>query len=121
MKSDGTGRIRVADNAREPCSSTDGNSIAYMKGEFEKFPYSDFATKGLYIYDLKTKSTRQHPNKNLHHLYTLNWSPNGTWFVATAHGGMGYQHTMMAFAADGDTVCDMKLQAARPDIRFDDS
>src|SRR5712692_11739174 len=61
MNADGTGRTKVADNAREPCWSPDGNSIAYMKGEFDKFTYSDFATKGLYIYDLKSKTTRQHP------------------------------------------------------------
>src|SRR5437660_11739447 len=60
MNSDGTDRVKVADNAREPCWSPDGTSIAYMKGEFEKFTYSDFATKGLYIYDLKSKKTRQH-------------------------------------------------------------
>ena len=30
-----------------------------MKGEFEKFTYSDAATKGLFIYDLKTGKTRR--------------------------------------------------------------
>lgn len=119
MNSDGTGRVKVADNAREPCWSPDGNSIAYMKGEFDKFTYSDFATKGLYIYDLKTKSTRQHPNKNLHHLYTLNWSPDGKWFVSTVHGGMGFQHGIIAFEADGDKVFDLKLEGCRPNLRFD--
>ena len=41
-----------------------------MKGEFEKFTYSDAATKGLFIYDLKTGKTREHVNNKLHHLYT---------------------------------------------------
>ena len=62
-----------------------------MKGEFEKFTYSDVATKGLFIYDLKTGKTREHVNNKLHHLYTLNWSPDGKWFVATVHGGMGFR------------------------------
>jgi len=119
MNSYGTDRVKVAGNAREPCWSPDGNSIAYMKGEFEKFTYSDFATKGLFIYDLKTKSTRQHVNKNLHHLYTLNWSPDGKWFVATVHGGMGFQHGIIAFEADGDKVFDLKLEGCRPNLRFD--
>ena len=57
MNSDGTGRVKIADNGREPCWSPDGTKIAYMKGEFEKFTYSDFATKGLFIYDLKTGKT----------------------------------------------------------------
>ena len=70
-----------------PVWSPDGTRIAYMKDEFEKFTYADAATKGLYIYDLKTGKTRQHVNDKLLHLYTLNWSPDGKWFVATVHGG----------------------------------
>ena len=66
MNSDGTGRIKIADNGREPCWSPDGTKIAYMKGEFEKFTYSDTATKGLFIYDLKTGKTREHVNNKLH-------------------------------------------------------
>jgi Tol biopolymer transport system component len=119
MNSDGTGRTRVADNAREPCWSPDGKAIAYMKGEFEKFTYSDFATKGLFIYDLATGKTRQHVNQKLHHLYTLNWSPDGKWFVATVHGGMGFQHGILAFEADGDKVFDLGLHGCRPNISPD--
>jgi Tol biopolymer transport system component len=119
MNSDGSGRIKVADNAREPCWSPDGKSIAYMKGEFEKFTYSDFATKGLFIYDLQSGKTRPHPNKDLHHLYTLNWSPDGKWFVATVHGGMGFRHGILAFEADGDKVFDLKLNGCRPNVSPD--
>src|SRR6266496_5184584 len=54
MSSDGSGRTKVAENGREPCWSPDGTRIAYTKGEFEKFTYSDAATKGVFIYDLKT-------------------------------------------------------------------
>ena len=93
MNSDGTGRTKVADNGREPCWSPDETRIAYMKGEFEKFTYFDAATKGLFLYDLKTGKTREHVNNKLHHLYTLNCSPDGKWFVATVHGGMGFSHT----------------------------
>jgi Tol biopolymer transport system component len=119
MNSDGTGRTKVAENGREPCWSPDGNSIAYMRGEFKHFTLSDFATKGLYIYDLKTGKTRQHPNKNLHHLYTLNWSPDGNWFIATVHGGMGFSHGIIAFEANGDKVYDLHLEGCRPNIRPD--
>jgi Tol biopolymer transport system component len=119
MNSDGTGRTKVADNGREPCWSPDGTKIAYMKGEFEKFTYSDFATKGLFIYDLKTGRTREHVNKQLHHLYTLNWSPDGNWFVATVHAGMGFSHGILAIEANGERVVDLKLHGCRPNISPD--
>jgi len=119
MKSDGTGRVKIADNAREPCWNADGTQIAYLKGEFEKFTYTDFATKGLFIYDVKTGKTREHVNKNLHHLYTLNWSPDGNWFVATVHAGMGFQHGVLAIEANGNGVFDLKLSGCRPNISPD--
>jgi TolB protein len=119
MNSDGTGRVKIADNAREPCWSPDGTAIAYMKGEFAKFSYQDFASKGLFIYDLKTGQTREHPNKKLEHLYTLNWAPDGNWFVATVHGGMGFRHSILAIEANGDKVYDLHLEGCRPNIRPD--
>jgi Tol biopolymer transport system component len=119
MNIDGSGRTKIADNGREPCWSPDGSKIAYTKGEFEKFTYKDAATKGLFIYDLKTSKTREHVNKNLIHLYTLNWSPDGKWFVATVHGGLGYRHTILAIEADGDKVYDLKLEGCRPNISPD--
>lgn len=119
MNVDGSGRMKIADNAREPCWKADGTAIAYLKGEFDHFTFSDFATKGIFIYDVKTGQTRAHPNQAIHHLYTLNWSPDGRWFVATVHGGMGFQHTILALAADGDQVVDLKLSGCRPNLRFD--
>jgi D-alanyl-lipoteichoic acid acyltransferase DltB (MBOAT superfamily) len=49
MNSDGTDRVKIADNAREPCWSADGKSVAHLKGEFEKYNLQDFATRGVYI------------------------------------------------------------------------
>jgi Tol biopolymer transport system component len=119
MNSDGTGRTRIAGNGREPCWSPDGTRIAYMKGEFEKFTYRDAATKGLFIYDLATGATREHPNHDLRHLYTLNYSADGRWFVATVHGGMGFAHTILAIEAAGDRIVDLKLKGCRPNISPD--
>jgi Tol biopolymer transport system component len=119
MNLDGTGRTRIAENGREPCWSPDGTAIAYLKGEFQKYNLMDFATKGLFIYDLKTGQTRQHSNKKIEHLYTLNWSPDGNWFVATVHGGMGYKHGILALEANSDKVFDLKLNGCRPNLRFD--
>ena len=119
MNSDGTAASRSPTMAASRAGAPTGTKIAYMKGEFEKFTYSDFATKGLFIYDLKTGKTREHVNNKLHHLYTLNWSPDGKWFVATVHGGMGFSHTILAIEADGDKVFDLKLEGCRPNISPD--
>ena len=119
MNSDGTGRTKIAENGREPCWNAEGTQIAYLKGEFDKFTYSDFATKGLFIYDLKTGQTHEHVNKKLNHLYTLNWSRDGNWFVATVHAGMGYKHGILAIEANGDRVVDLKLEGCRPNLSPD--
>jgi TolB protein len=119
MNSDGSNRVKVADHGREQCWSPDGKEIAYMKDEFENFSFHDGATKGLYIYNLQTGKTRQHPNKRIEHLYTLNWSPDKKWFVATVHGGMGFSHGILAIEADGDRVIDLKLDGCRPNLRYD--
>jgi TolB protein len=119
MDSDGKNRVKIASNGREPCWSPDGTRIAYMKGEFEKFTYSDIATKGLYIYDLKSKETKQHVNDKLMHLYTLNWSPDGKWFIATIHGALGFRHNILAIEADGTKYYDLKLSGCRPNISPD--
>jgi Tol biopolymer transport system component len=119
MNSDGTNRVKVADNAREPCWSPDGKLIAYAKGEYAKYTVSDFATKGIFIYDLATGATRQHPNAKIEHLYTLNWTAGGKWFVSTVHGGMGFSHAILAIEADGNRVFDLKLGGCRPNVRSD--
>ncbi|MCD6508720.1 PD40 domain-containing protein [Candidatus Poribacteria bacterium] len=119
MNIDGTGRTKVAENARQPCWSPDGGKIAYLKGEFDRFTYLDYATKGLFIYDLKTGKHVQHPNKKLYHLYNICWSPDGNWFVATVHAGMGYKHAILAIEANGTRVFDLGIPGCRPDISPD--
>jgi len=119
MNMDGTGRTLIADNAREACWSGDGTAIAYLKAEFDKFVYEDFATKGVGFYDLKTGRHTDHPNKDLYHLYNLCWSPDGKWFVATVHAGMGYKHAILAFEAQGTKVVDLKIPGCRPDLSPD--
>jgi dipeptidyl aminopeptidase/acylaminoacyl peptidase len=119
MNSDGTSRVKIAANGREPCWNADGTQIAYLGGEFEKFSYFDAATRGLFLYDLKTGKTREHVNHNLRHLYTLNCSPDGKWFIATVHGGMGFAHTILAVEADGEKVVDLRLAGCRPNISPD--
>jgi dipeptidyl aminopeptidase/acylaminoacyl peptidase len=119
MNVDGTGRVKVAGNARQPCWNPDGTAIAYLKGEFDQFSYLDYATKELFIYDLKTQKHTQHPNEDLHHLYNICWSPDGNWFVATVHGGMGYDHAILAIEAKGVGVYDLEISGCRPEVSPD--
>jgi len=122
MNIDGTGRMKVADNARQPCWGTDSRTIAYLKGEFERYTTKDYATKGLFFYDIKTRQHREHPNKNLHHLYNICWSPDGDWFVATVHGGMGFKHAILAFKRDAGDIYNLTkygVTGCRPDFSPD--
>jgi len=97
----------------------DSKEIAYLKGELKEFTYTDYASKGIAIYDLATGRTREHPNKELFHLYNLCWSPDGQWFLATVHAGMGYDHAILAIEAEGTKVYNLKIPGCRPDISPD--
>ena len=119
MNMDGSGRKLVARNARQACWKADSTAIAYLKGELETFSYTDYATKGVFIYELSTGRHRQHANKEIHHLYNLCWSPDGKWFLATVHAGMGYRHAILAIEAEGTRVFDLKMPGCRPDISPD--
>jgi len=119
MNLDGTDRVKVADNARQPCWSPDGQTIAYLKAEYKRYTTRDFATKELMFYDLKTAEHTPHRNKDLHHLYNICWSPDGKWFVATVHGGMGHDHAILAFEAQGTAIYDLTkygVTGCRPDL-----
>ena len=119
MGMDRSDRTLVARNARQACWKGDGTQIAYLKGEFDKFTYTDYATRGIFIYDLKSREHREHPNKKLHHLYNLCWSPDGRWFLATVHAGMGYRHAILAIEAEGQGVFDLGISGCRPDVSPD--
>ena len=122
MNIDGTDRLKVADNARQPCWSPDGKTIAYLKGEFERYTIDDYATKKLFFYDLETRKHREHANRSLHHIYAISWSPEGNWFLATVHGGMGFKHAILAIEANGTKVFDLtkyKVTGCRTDCSLD--
>jgi len=120
MNLDGTNRVKVAHNARQACWSPDSQRIAFLKAEYEKYTITDYATKGVYFYDVKTGKTIEHSNcANLYHLYNLCWSPDGKWFTATVHGGMGFKHAILAFPAEGSAVFDLGIGGCRPDFNAD--
>lgn len=116
MDVDGTNRVKIDENARDPAWSPDGKKLAYLKGEFEKHSVIVFATKRLFIHDLATHETREHANKDLEHLFSLDWSADGKWFVTTVHGGMGFGHSILAIEAEGTRFFDLKLKGCRPDL-----
>jgi Tol biopolymer transport system component len=119
---DGSGRVKVADNARQPCWGPDSKTIAYLKGEFERYTIKDYATKGIFFYDIDTKQHREHRSKSLYHLYNICWSPDGNWFLATVHGGMNFKHANLAIQARGGKIYDLTefgVTGCRPDFSFD--
>ncbi|MHC4405544.1 MAG: TolB family protein [Planctomycetota bacterium] len=119
MSLDGTGRTRVAANGRQHFWNADGAALAYLKGESELFSYTDYATKGVFIYDLATAEHREHPNRGLHHLYNPCWTPDGKWLLATVHAGMGYRHGILAIEAGGTNVYNLEIPGCRPDVSPD--
>ncbi len=119
MNMDGTGRTLVAGNAREPCWNPTGSAVVYLKGESEKFTLTDYATRGICTFDLATRSHKQHPNPEIHHLYNICCTPDGKWYAATVHAGMGYGHAILAIEAGGNRVVNLRISGCRPDISPD--
>jgi len=122
MNIDGTGRVKVADNARQPCWSPDGKSIAYLRGEYERYSTREYATSDLVIYNLQSGQHKSHPNTSLHHIYAICWSSDGNWFLAAIQGGREYSDTILAFDADGTRVFDLEkwgVMGCRPDLSLD--
>ncbi len=122
MNIDGTNRVHVVANGREPCWSFDSKSIAYVKSEYSRFSTREYATTGLAYYHLDGEWHQQHQNDELHHLYAICWSPDSKWFVAAVEGGMGYSDTIIAFEAFGKRVFDLEkwgVRGCRPDLNAD--
>ncbi len=122
MNIDGSNRVKVAENARQPCWSPDGKTIAYLRGEYRRYSTREYATQELFFYNLETREHKPHPNRDLHHIYAICWSPDGNWFLCAVHGGMGYSDTILAFEANGTRVFDLErwgVRGCRPEISFD--
>jgi Tol biopolymer transport system component len=122
MNIDGSNRVLVAKNARQPCWNPDGKSIAYLKGEYERYNTSEYATSGLVIYDLQTGQHKSHPNMSLQHLYAICWSPDGNWFLGVVKGNTIHSDAILAFEAEGMRVFDLarwSVKGCRPDFSPD--
>jgi hypothetical protein len=120
MNLDGTGRKKVADDAREVFWNGDGTALGVLPQEFpDKYVDEDWASKGLVFYDLATSKTTPHLNKDLFHLYNTCCSSDNKWLVTTVHGGMGFGHAIVAFEGGGGKVFNLGLPGCRPDFSPD--
>lgn len=122
MNIDGTNRVEVARNARQPCWSPDGKKIAFLRGEYETYNQSEYATAGLVIYDLETRTYRRHPNQFLNHIYAICWSPDGNWFLGVVKGNSEYSDAILAIEANGPGVFNLEVwgvKGCRPDFSKD--
>ena len=119
MNVDGTGRTLIAKNARYPFWNAAGTGLCYVPGESDRFTIRDYASQGLCVYDLATRRAQPHPNPELRHLYNLSATPDDQWILATVHAGMGCSHGILAIAAHGQEVFNLKIPGCRPDVSPD--
>ncbi len=109
MNIDGTGRIKIAENAYWPCWAPDGRQMAYSPGEYPRYDPSPWATKGLDIYDLETGETKRYQSDKIIHWNRFCWTPDGKWFVVPEK----------AYRVDDNTMFTMSIEGCTPDISPD--
>lgn len=115
MDCDGRNRRQLTTHAREPFWSPDSKRIGFLPQEFPRFNVIDYSTKGMSFYDLATGTITPHVNStNLRHLYNPSFAVNGRWIVSTVHAGMGYDHAILAIAAGGTNIVNLKIPGCRP-------
>jgi Tol biopolymer transport system component len=127
MNIDGTGRIKVGQNGREPFWSPDGRLIAYAVGTHADPSAGAYDNRELHFYNIETKEYSQHPNKDLSHLLNPCWSSDGKWIIASVVGGMGLDHSIAAIEANGSKVVELErahreaknIYQCRPDLSPD--
>jgi Tol biopolymer transport system component len=103
MNIDGSNRVKIAENAYQPCWSGDGKYIAYLPGEFPRYNPDMMANKGLEIFNLETGEAKRHLNDEILHRTRLCWSPGGEWFVTTGRAFKSDSSISMSLSAPGCT------------------
>ena len=87
MNSDGSGRKKVADYAREPFWSPDSRRIGYLPQLYPKFFVAEAYNKGMLFYDVTTGKTDPHPNSaGIRSIYNPSYSRNDKWIAAVKDG-----------------------------------
>jgi len=127
MSIDGSGRVKIADHGRQPFWCPDGRRIGYLRGTLVTYSEGGRHNKELYFYDLATKTRARHPNAKIAGLLNPCMTPDGRWIVASAMGGMGFGHSILAIQADGMKVIELarshsegkNIYQCRPDVSPD--
>ncbi len=125
MNRDGSDRKLVARHARWPFWTRAGGALCFIPDEKDQFNVRDSAGKGLRVYDLATGRITPHPNPELEHLYNLCFTPDAKWILATVSGAMGFNHAILAVAAQDRDVLRINyadgncIRGCRPDISPD--
>jgi len=114
MNIDGTNRVKIAENAFQPCWSPDGRYIAYLPGEYPRYSRNHRANKGIEIYDLKSGKVKRHPNDKILHIARLCWSSDGQWFICAAPIREGRRKNV--FKVNDNTMRSLTLMGCTPDI-----
>lgn len=119
MNADGTGRTLVAKYARYPFWNPKGTALCYLPDEQQQFSIRDYASKGVCVFDLATRRVTPHPNTELHHLYNAGCTADDKWILSTVHAGMNFKHAILAVAAHGKEVFNLKIPGCRPHVSPD--
>ena len=135
MDIDGAGRVRVAENCRQPFWEPNSKIIGFLGGGRLSYaePWlawprrEDLRPKTLYIYNVETKRYFRHPRKDISGLLNPSWSSNGKWIVSSVAGGMGFGYSIIAIKANGTKVIELErsqrnggdIWQCRPDISHD--
>jgi Tol biopolymer transport system component len=112
MNIDGTAKVKIAENADQPCWSPNGRYIAYLPCEYPRYDPSRRANKGLEFYDLETGEKKRHPSDKIVHISDPVWSQDGKWIVAD-------QGILKAFSVDDDSIFRLYTIGCTPDISPD--
>ncbi|MCK5269211.1 MAG: PD40 domain-containing protein [Sedimentisphaerales bacterium] len=103
MNPDGSGRKKIVERGRWPCWSPDSKKIAYVKDYLPSFSIKDYATRGLYFYDVAAGLIEKHPNsKKIEHIYNLSWHKSGKWLAAVVHGGLSFDHAVITLELESN-------------------
>lgn len=124
MNIDGTGRVKIGKNGRQPFWSPDGKVIAYAVETNVKFTKDPYANDGLFFYNIETKEVTQHPKRHISGLLNACWSPGSDWIIASAIRAMGFNESVVAIQARGTKIVELMrscsdaddLHQCRPDI-----
>ena len=115
MDTDGRRRRRLAERARQPFWTQDGQAIGYLPQLYPIFRPNDGYTDGMAFYNLATGKTTPHPaSAKLHQLYNPSYDPGGRWIAATVHGGMGIGHAIILVATRGMKIVKLNIPGCRP-------